>query len=57
LKIGAKYTFSNNYFFVLGDNRYFSYDSFDWGLLPEKNIISKAIFCISFKRNKIYCLY
>lgn len=57
LKIGTKYTFSNNYFFVLGDNRYFSYDSFDWGLLPEENIISKAIFCISFKRNKIYCLY
>jgi signal peptidase I len=37
------YTFTQNYYFLQGDNTEGSIDSRDWGLIPEKAIFGKVI--------------
>ncbi|MFO7969084.1 MAG: signal peptidase I [Candidatus Izemoplasmatales bacterium] len=45
------YLFKKNYYFVIGVNKLQSFDSLDWGLLPEDNIYG-IVFAIFSTKNK-----
>ncbi len=43
-KIVTSYTFQQNYYWMMGDNRHNSEDSRYWGYVPENHIVGKPIF-------------
>jgi len=48
----TQYTFKQNYYWLMGDNRHNSEDSRYWGYVPENHVVGKPVFLfMSFDKN------
>ena len=48
------YTFKQNYYWMMGDNRHQSADSRFWGFVPEDHVVGKPVFTWFSKEDKNY---